>query len=1835
MVDSDVVVSFVTAPGKQGDELDFTINFEFDNPTHGGWIVPGTNIANITAVAEGQAVPLTLPVTSFVEDLRFTSIEKIPEGDTSVDVANNLKVGNSNDRYEWLAQPGSTYRLFMEYPANAVVTDTTFLGWSIDQENTSAGVLCWIFNGVAAENGLFPSWHRLSGTATPKITFPSEHFSKGDECEIKVYSEYTLVGDTAPRINEAATNLKFKIVDPEVHLQENIFKGGNEGNVAVNIDDPNLLNRRNRTYSGIENGGNAPIPELRFVWENDTTGNKANPVRFTSAISEHLVKWVFTVEGGAEARTIVKYRGSGSIDVSDVLTLAEGEYLAKVEGYPLANDSIAALEADPTLEMRQLKVGFEVWYEVYYASWPGEAFPNGTPMKNNDQSVVDIRVEWENESKLGLHTAPAATQQGNLFTLRLDEKSSQTIVYRTHAPNPDLWLNLVPGQSTSFPPGSEVNLVLEVGNANSYSGGTWKEPVIGVILPNGIEFVTTEGLEVHQTTVGVSGVIQKGTAIVTAVTRGGHTAYEFRMPEISEVTSKDTIKIPLAVRIKDGTEEGTYYLDHYFGFPKTAGRLFAASDYEGGMSLVYPPDGSSQFQNSYYEDTLDLDANKETPYLKSQNGGQIKVAGKQVMLVDARVYNNEANGGAGEWQGVNNPNAQATVSLNGTGQFELEIKNQGNGYLGSIQLINNLPQAGDARGSQWTATLSALDVKVYDADGNDKTDEFHYDMHYCTLANPTLMGNGMHVEGDGYINNDATIDTAKSFFLWLGGPPYLPGGYKIVFTGTVKAPAGVTPGQVDAAAYNSFTANATFFADTNGNGAFYTQQFTPPAQKFILKNSVTTELTQGGFVFKDLDQDGVYTEGVDALYAGQTVELYSDDPTNPDNLVYATTTDANGQYSFTKLAGGTYFIKVALPEGTAYSFVTQGDGDTASHVDGTGVSGSYVLEAGVSQQITTNAGIQAASALTVQFCEGSETGTVQKTVTITNADTENSELVLPLDKTGAVTAGTAPFTLPAGYRIAQGTPESLDYTLSWDAPVATLNFVVEKITYTVIYEPGTHGTFGNDVNSNVPHGNATPAFGGATDGAGNPVGAIGYTFTGWSPEVTATVTADATYVAQWVAADGIPYKVEHYQQALNGTTYTLVDTDELTGTTDADIATLAPKTYEGFTYQSDSTTYESTGNTASTTVLTIAGDGSLVVKLYYARNTYDVTYEPGTHGSFTAETYADVQYEAATPGFAGATDGDGNPVGATGYTFTGWSPEVTDTVTASATYVAQWAADGYTLSFDAQGGSPTPADVTIVYNGNAVLPSKTDVAKTGYTLAGWQTNPAQSPVTEYADGGTYIHTIAGNVTLFAKWAANQYVVAFNANGGSGSMPEMPIHFDETKALTANAFTRAGYTFMGWALAPDATVVEYADGANYTMQSAETVVLYAVWQANSYTLSFDTKGGTPAPASQTLAMGTLATAPAQPTLEGYSFTGWYTTPEGGTLWNFATDTMPAQDITLHAGYSKNSYQVTYNYNGAGENDYRDVEFGALVFKPQDPTWAGYTFVGWLAEDGTLWNFETGTMPARNITLTAQWQPAQFTVTYLTYDGGTVVATYEVLPGSLVPYIEGPAVAGHHFMAWALAENTDICWNFYTPMPAKNLVLIALYDKNAPVEPPASSTSTPRTPVAPPASRTPVASSSSASSAASASSAPSVVSSAFVASSPVASSTSSTPVASSSASTTSIANGAVPTAGVKNTWSLLSLILAIVSGVLSLLVLVRLLTKNSQRTGSSRVWALLSAIAGIVAVVVLFIVSNFNNSMVFINHTTIIFAIILVVQLVLAVLMRVSNKNAEEEEQDEEA
>lgn len=200
-----------------------------------------------------------------------------------------------------------------------------------------------------------------------------------------------------------------------------------------------------------------------------------------------------------------------------------------------------------------------------------------------------------------------------------------------------------------------------------------------------------------------------------------------------------------------------------------------------------------------------------------------------------------------------------------------------------------------------------------------------------------------------------------------------------------------------------------------------------------------------------------------------------------------------------------------------------------------------------------------------------------------------------------------------------------------------------------------------------------------------------------------------------------------------------------------------------------------------------------------------------------------------------------------GYSFSNWygnaryySPGSIYNENAGIALKAIWKANTYTVKYNANGGTGTMANSSHTYDTAKALTANS-FKRTGYSFAGWSTNSAAT-ATQYADKESVKNLTATNsatVNLYARWKPNKYYVTYNANGGTGTTPNSSHTYDTAQALSANGFTRTGYTFLGWSTNPSATTATYTNKQsvkNLNAANGATVTLYAVWQKNPATVS---------------------------------------------------------------------------------------------------------------------------------------------------------------------------------------------------------------------------------------------------------------------------------------------------------------------------------------------------------------------------------------------------------------
>ena len=390
---------------------------------------------------------------------------------------------------------------------------------------------------------------------------------------------------------------------------------------------------------------------------------------------------------------------------------------------------------------------------------------------------------------------------------------------------------------------------------------------------------------------------------------------------------------------------------------------------------------------------------------------------------------------------------------------------------------------------------------------------------------------------------------------------------------------------------------------------------------------------------------------------------------------------------------------------------------------------------------------------------------------------------------------------------------------------------------------------------------------------------------------TYTITAGGViFTAQWEARTDTPYTVEHYLENLDGS-YALDTTEPLKGTTDTTV-TAAAKSYDNFTYDSTVPGTVASGN--------IAGDGSLVLKLFYTRNTYDYTVRhikqlpDGSYDEANAEVETlSGKFEA----LAAVTAKDYGSHYPTNDAGTKQNIKIEKNLTIDVKYDL----DNHTLTFETNGGSAI--DPVTVRHGNAVA-RPADPTKDKYTFIGWYVDPEFSAEYDFAT------VLEADKTIYAKFELTstpigdiyvRYDVLHikQLPDGSYDLANAEVeHLSAKKDTTVTAVVkdyRATHHIN-----VNSTLSKLTDTAIQPYPGADGKPVYTIlsvyYDLDFHTLTFDTMGGSRID-PVTVRHGNAVAKPKDPVNGGYIFDGWYTDKTYRTPYNFAT--VLTQDTTIYA------------------------------------------------------------------------------------------------------------------------------------------------------------------------------------------------------------------------------------------------------------------------------------------------------------------------------------------------
>lgn len=561
-----------------------------------------------------------------------------------------------------------------------------------------------------------------------------------------------------------------------------------------------------------------------------------------------------------------------------------------------------------------------------------------------------------------------------------------------------------------------------------------------------------------------------------------------------------------------------------------------------------------------------------------------------------------------------------------------------------------------------------------------------------------------------------------------------------------------------------------------------------------------------------------------------------------------------------------------------------------------------------------------------------------------------------------------------------------DYLNITDDLIVIMSY--RPIAYMIRYEPN------GATNGNMP----------AKDMEYNEVGKLdknqftrkGYTFVGWVhgdktyndeaeiSNLTETDNATITMTAQWKP---ISYTIifDKNRTDASGITESMNMTYDVSKTLTPNGFASSSSKFSTWNTKSDGsgTTYSNKQEVKN--LVDVAND-SITLYAQWSSNTYIVTFIDG----LTGETITSPNIN-----HGGSATPPTKPVHK-GYTATIWNGNYQNVIK-DETVTLNYRPNAYEISFKANGGNGTMPNEQMQYDVAKEL-DKNVFKKVGYTFIGWKNQNGDDTYVDRQSVKNLIDTDGGIVTLIAQWKANSYIVKYDANGGTGTMPNQKMEYDKESQLSSNTFKRSGYSFIGWKKDDKVSGKSYRNREsviNLLTENDGVTTMYAQWEANAYTVTFIDGYNGKTITTETVQYGNTAPDPIKPYHDGYTSTNW-----DKSLSNITSDTI----VTLN--YRPNKYVIQFNKNGMnvdGSTENKSMEYDkADILTTNGYLRQGYTWTGWSdTADGNGKQYSdrqnvinlTSTDGA-TITLYAQWKINRYTVTFIDGKTNDVINRQEV-------------------------------------------------------------------------------------------------------------------------------------------------------------------------------------------------------------------------------------------------
>ncbi len=517
---------------------------------------------------------------------------------------------------------------------------------------------------------------------------------------------------------------------------------------------------------------------------------------------------------------------------------------------------------------------------------------------------------------------------------------------------------------------------------------------------------------------------------------------------------------------------------------------------------------------------------------------------------------------------------------------------------------------------------------------------------------------------------------------------------------------------------------------------------------------------------------------------------------------------------------------------------------------------------------------------------------------------------------------------------------------------------------------------------------------------------IGYEFIGWytdsingekiENDTKVSITKDQTLYAHWEANSYIVNFDPNGGSLEDSINTKLVTYDENYG----EMPTSNKDGYEFIGWYTDPSNGEKITSSSKVSITKM-----ITLYAHYSPKQYTITFD-GQGGTPSKESIK-VTYDSAIGTLPTAIK--------EGYNFIGWLDESGNEITEltiynkteNSTLYADYSKNQFKVTYNPNGGMIDEQSKLVTYDEKyGELPTPT---KNGYKFIGWYTDENfTTKITE----NTIVKT-SQNHTIIANWEVNNYILTYDAVGGTLQESSKTITFD-SKYGELPTPTKEGYKFIGW-YSDKKYTNEITSSTKVTEYKDHTI--YAKWEENKYLITLDSRGGNEITDQIEVTYNKNYPSLPTPTKEGYSFIGWY--DEYEVQIDEDTIVTKARDHTLHAKYEAKTYYVTFDENGgtlSTSTNTQPVTYDEKYGELPTSTKPGYTFIGWYDEDDNKISEDTIVKITKNQILTAKYDANKYEITFNSLGGKIDIDKIEVTYDSVYGTLPIPTKEGYSFVGW---------------------------------------------------------------------------------------------------------------------------------------------------------------------------------------------------------------------------